>query len=74
MFCINPNQGLIIMGLICNIAGLFLMIKSAESTNESNSKKFYNLHNINENKFKLGFGLIVGGNIIQIVGTCNFFG
>jgi hypothetical protein len=63
------SKGFLLFGPMFNIVGLVLMVSSAESK-ENNGKKFYNLHKIDEVKFKWGFGLVVMGNILQIVGTC----
>lgn len=69
MSCVSLSKGFLVFGLMLNIVGLFLMVSSAESVSDD-GKKFYNLHKIDETKFKWGFGLVVGGNVFQIVGTC----
>lgn len=71
--CLSIAKGFTVFGLIISIVGLWLMISSAESEKCKNgngkSIVFYNLHRIKIKKFNIGFGLVVLGNIFQIIGV-----
>jgi hypothetical protein len=60
-----------VVGLGLNIIGLYLMVKSAESepSKDGTGQKWFNLHKINETKFRIGFSLVIIGLFFQIIGT-----